>query len=63
MKTNVAMTHGILKIGQEPLLHWKQSLEFKVESSVRSENELKDVHDLVQKVINKIFKRLKVLHT
>lgn len=47
MKTNVAISHEILKIGKEPLFHYKQSLEFIVESSARSTNELKDVHDLV----------------
>lgn len=47
MKTNITMTHMTLKKGQEPFLHWNQSFDFIVEISVRSENELKDVHDLV----------------
>lgn len=63
MKTNATITHGILKTGQEPLLHWKQSLEFIIKSSIRYEHELKDVQDLVQKVMDKIFEHLKVLHT
>ena len=63
MKTNVAISHEILKMGKEPLFHWKQSLEFIVESSTRSANEVKDVHGLVQKVAEKLFEYLKVLHT
>ena len=55
MKTNVAIAHGILKTGQEPLFHWKQSLEFVIENSMRSVSELKDVHDLVQNIIEKFF--------
>ena len=62
MKTNVAITHRILKSSQEQLFHWKKSLEFIVEISVWSTNELKDVHDLVQKVMENIFAYLKVLH-
>ena len=38
-------------------------MEFVIESSMRSANELKDVHDLVQKVIEKLFQYLKILHT
>ena len=63
MKTNVSISHQILKIGQEPLFHWKQSLEFIVEIYVRFGNELKDVHDIVHKVIENLFEYLKVLHT
>lgn len=54
MKTNVFMTHGILRSGQEALLHWKQSLEFKIESLVKYEHELKDVYDLVKRLVDKI---------
>lgn len=55
MKTNVSITHRILKMGKDSLFHWKQSLEFIIESSMRCANELKDVHDLVHKVIEKLF--------
>lgn len=55
MKTNVAIAHRILKTGKESLFHWKQSLEFVIESSMRSAIELKDVHDMVQKFIEKLF--------
>ena len=47
MNKYVAITHGILKMGKESLFHCKQSLEFVIKSSMRCENELKDVHDLV----------------
>ena len=30
---------------------------------MRSKNELKDMHDLVQKVLQKLFQYLKILHT
>lgn len=62
MKTNVAIIHGILKTGTEPLFHWEQSLEFVIESSTRSTNKLGDVCDLVQKVVDKCFYNLKILH-
>lgn len=62
MKTNIDITHKILKSSQQPLLHWKQSFEFIIKISIRSANTLKDVHDLVQKVIGKIFEYLKVLN-
>ena len=55
MKTNVTMTHDTLNIGQECFLHWKKSLEFIVEIYVRSTNNLKDVHNLEQKIIEKDF--------
>lgn len=63
MKTNIVVTHGILKSGQEELLHSKKSLEFNIKRSVKSEHELKDVYDLVKKVMDNIFKHLKVFHT
>ena len=62
MKTNVVIAHGILKIGHESLFHGKQSLEFFIENSMRFVNELKDVHDLVQKIIDKLFQYLKILY-
>ena len=49
------MTYIILKSGKEPWLHWKQSLEFKIESLVKFEHELKCVYDLVKKVMDNIF--------
>ena len=63
MKTNVSITDGILKMGKESLFHLKLSLEFFIEIFMRSTNELKDVHYLVQKVIEKLFQYLKILHT
>lgn len=63
MKINISIFHGILEIGKEPLFHWKQYLEFIVESFVRSVSELKYLHDLMQKVIENLFEHLKVLHT
>ena len=63
MKNNVVISHEILKKGKDLLFHWKKSLEFIVESSKRSVNELKDVHDLAQKVTEELFEYLKVLHT
>lgn len=41
------------------MLHQKESLEFKTESSIKSEHD----YDLVKKVMDKIFEHLKVLHT
>ena len=46
-KTNISISQGILKIGKEPMFHWKQYLEFIVERSTIFANELKDMHDLV----------------
>lgn len=61
MKINVVISHGTLKIGQGSLLHWKQSLDFVIENSMRLASELKDVCDLVQKIIGKLFQYLKIL--
>ena len=55
MKTNMAIAHGNLKIGKESLFHYKKSLEFIIESSMRSTNKLKDVHYLVQNIIKMLF--------
>ena len=63
MKINVSISHGILEIGHEPLFHWRQSLEFIIESSTRLASELKNVLELVQRVIRKLYEHLKVLHT
>ena len=38
-------------------------MEFVIEISMRSANELKDLHDLVPKVIEKLFQHFKILHT
>lgn len=62
MKTNVAIAHAILKTSQEPLIHWKQFLEYVIENSVRFIGELKDVHDLVQKIMDKLFQYLTILY-
>ena len=63
MKLNVVMTHGILQSRQKPFLNWKKIVEFKIESLVKSEQELKCVYDLVNKAIHKIFEYLKILYT
>ena len=37
MKTDVAISHGILRTGKESLLYWKKSMDFKKESLVNFE--------------------------
>lgn len=62
MKTDVATSLGILRTGKEPLLHLKQSIEFKKESLIKAEQELKSVYEDVNKVIEKVNLYLKDLH-
>ena len=38
-------------------------MEFVIENSMRFANELKDMHNLVKNIIDKLFQYLKILHT
>ena len=62
MKVDVATSFGILRTSKEPLLHWKQSIEFKQESLVKAKQELKRVYNSVKEVIEKFYMYLKDSH-
>lgn len=62
LKSSIVISNGIFKTGQEPLHQWRQSLEFMIESSRRSSNELRTMIELVQREKEKVFDFLKVLH-
>ena len=63
MKTDVVTSDGILKTGKESLLYWKKSMDFKKESLVKFEQELRSVYELVKKVIEKVYAYLKDQYT
>ena len=48
-KVDNAISFGILKINYESLLHWMQSIKYKMETMVKAEKQLKKVHELVKK--------------
>ena len=63
MKFDVALANGIMKSTKEPLSNWKHVVEFKLESLRKSEHGLKNVYDVVKKLMDKLFSQLKIFHT
>ena len=63
MKVKEAIEAKILKKGNEPLIEWLQSMQFKLEMIQEAEEGLKEMGEKVKKTQDRAFKLMQGLHT